>query len=204
VAAKAPPVDHIAPLRQRLAALDRLLAKYPDPWSPGSPWEFAATAMDQIRAALAARPPRGQPTTGFIARAHAFLKTIAIAERVCVRGQRPSERGGWLSNAKFAIEAIRIGHVRTLRGLADLETTLLTEWWEGTGPIVKRFWLEVRRARLPYQPRDILAEIRGQGRISTREQYEFAADMMGELEAAAAAELSRMLGAYEMRASRRR
>ena len=69
-----------------------------------------------------------------------------------------------------------------MRGLAELETVLLTEWWEGTGPIVKRFWREIRRARLRYQPRDILAEIGRQGRIRTREQYDFAVDMIGELE----------------------
>lgn len=196
--------DKLAPLRGRLAAIERLLAKYPDPWVPGTIWESAATALNAIRAALAARPPRGKPTHEFLARADAFLKTLAIAERVRVRGQRPSERVGWLSNAKFAVESIRIGHCRTLRGLADFETDLLTEWWEGTGPVVNRFWREVRRARLPYRPRDILAEIRGQGRISTREQYDFAIDMISELEQGAAAELSRMISAYERRRSRPR
>lgn len=89
-----------------------------------------------------------------------------------------------------------------MRGLAELETVLLTEWWEGTGPIVKRFWREIRRARLRYQPRDILAEIGRQGRIRTREQYDFAVDMIGELESDAAAKLSRMIGTYERGASR--
>ena len=89
-----------------------------------------------------------------------------------------------------------------MRGLAELETVLLTEWWEGTGPIVKRFWREIRRARLRYQPRDILAEIGRQGRIRTREQYDFAVDMIGELESDAAAKLSRMIGIYERGASR--
>jgi len=203
VAAKTTYGDRIAPLRERLAAIDRLLAKYPDPWAQGSPWEFSTSTMNEIRAALAARPPRGQPTLEFIARADEFLQTIAIADRVRDRGEELSLRVGWLSNARFAVESIRIGHVRTLRGLADLETVLLTEWWEGTGPIVKRFWREIRRAGLRYQPRDMLAEIRGQGRIRTREQYDFAVDMIGELEPNAASEVSRMIGAYERRASRR-
>jgi adenosylmethionine-8-amino-7-oxononanoate aminotransferase len=50
---------------------------------------------------------------------------------------------------------------------------------------------EIRRAGLRYQPRDTLAEIRGQGRIRTREQYDFAVDMIGELEPNAASEVSR-------------
>jgi len=200
VAKKAP--DPIAPLRKRLAAIDKLLAKYPDPWAPGSPWASTGTTMSAIRAALAVHPPRTLPKPGFLARADEFLRAMLIANRMDDTDY-PLAEIGRRASAKFAVESIRIGHVRTERGLADLETDLLTEWWERTGPVVQRFWREVRRAGLRYRPRDLLAEIHERGRIRTREQYEFAIDTIGTLTSDAAAELSRLIGAYEARASRR-
>jgi hypothetical protein len=200
--AKPASTDSLAPLRRRLAAVDRMLTRYPDPWRAGSPWQFAATAMREIRAALAKRRPRGVPTAEFLTRADAFLQSLLIAERVGYCRQRRADRVGWLSNAKFAVESIRLGHVRTLRGLADLETASLTEWWEGVGAVVDRFWREIRRARLPYERRDIGAEIKDAGRLRTREQYEWAVDMIGELGEREARALSRMIDAYESRAAR--
>ena len=180
-----------------------MLARYPDPWRGSAWWQLAAkSAMREIRAGLVKRRPRGAPTAAFLTRSDAFLQSLLIAERVGYRRESRAERVGWLSNAKFAAESIKIGHVRTVRGLADLETVALTEWWEGTGAIVDRFWREVRRAGLPYERRDIGAEIRDAGRIRTREQYDWAVDMIGVVDEQQARALSRMIGAYESRAAR--
>jgi len=64
------------------------------------------------------------------------------------RGPRPAKTA-----STFASTSCSIGDLLHVTRLADLETVLLTEWWEGTGPIVKRLWREIRRAGLQYQPR---------------------------------------------------
>lgn len=148
-----------------------------------------------------------RPTLEFLARVDAFLVAHEIALSILTTRyshddrKHVTSRAGWL----FNVETLRRGHVRTLRALKDLETAFFTEWNEGLWSETHGFWKAVRDAELPYSRRDLLSEILERGRITSREHYELAIDVIGIaeseglLDSSQASKLSRMIASYEER-----
>ncbi len=198
-----------APTREALeASLARrsaaLLAALGDPWREDRRFSFYTSAFADTSQAHQNKRAAPPPAVAFLQRADELLQTIEIAHRLQDPQANAARSLGWRSNAKFAVESLRAGHVRTIRGIADLETVLLTQWHEGAGPLVNAFWREVRAAGLSYVRRDLLAEIFAQKRIRTREQYDFAIDQISEVTPEQAAALSEMIAGYASRATSRR
>ncbi|HWE21964.1 MAG TPA: hypothetical protein VG758_33115, partial [Hyphomicrobiaceae bacterium] len=79
----------------------------------------------------------------------------------------------------FNVESLRRGHVRTMTGLRSMEAAFFTEWNEGPPAEARGFWQAIEQAGLPYARRDLLAEIFSRKRITSRDHYEFAVDVIG-------------------------
>ena len=188
---------------RRIASLNAALG---DPWAEDRRLAYYASAIRDTEAARKGRKaPR--PTAAFLTRADYFLHANAIALSI-VGGD--ARRGEWdrlthRASAKFAVESIRLGHVRSVAGLKDLEVALLTEWYESAGRGTDAFWRQIEKARIPYVKRNVIEEIFKLGRIRSREQYDFAVDTIGVLEEdgvidnSQARDLARMIGEFESR-----
>ena len=97
-----------------------------------------------------------------------------------------------------------------LRGLAQLENIFFTEWNEGSGEDVERFWQLVAERGLPFERKDIVRDVLNRGRINNEMEYQTITDsiviqqQMEKITAAEAESLAKMLGQFEERANRRR
>lgn len=177
-----------------------------DPFHEDARLLHYATALEEADRANARKPSK-RPTAEFLARVDAFLAAHEIALAIVSKRVRHGDwenmthRALWL----FDVESIRRGHVRTVAQLKFLEQAFFTEWNEGSPRNTMVFWRKIARAGLPYERRDLLAEILERGRITSREHYEFAVDAIGiaederGLSAAEVDALGRMIDAYEAR-----
>jgi hypothetical protein len=97
----------------------------------------------------------------------------------------------------------------TLRSLAYDEEDIFTEFNEGVGPNVERFWQLIKERGLPFERRDKIREILTRGRIRNDIEYQAVTDaivilqQIGKISGEEAQQLSDMLGAFENRARRR-
>lgn len=186
--------------------ITNLMSKLGNPFEEEPSLASLAKALDATDKALSGKTQK-RPKLEFLARADAFLAAHEIALSLlatrCARGdwEDVTSRASWL----FNVESLRRRHVRTLRGLKDLETAFFTEWNEGPWSKTHRFWKAVQDADLPYSRRDLLSEIFERGRITSREHYEFAIDIIGVaeddglLDSSGVSRLNRMIAAYEKR-----
>jgi hypothetical protein len=65
-----------------------------------------------------------------------------------------------------------LGRVTRLAEAQQLVADFLVEWNEGSGADVARFWAEVARRKLPFEPKNPIAEALARGRILGRSEYE--------------------------------
>ncbi|APR84189.1 gliding motility protein MglA [Minicystis rosea] len=140
------------------------------------------------------------PSPKYVERAEALAAAADIA--TAIRGDDP-----WafeLATKQMALHP-GLGFAK-LSSLASLESAFFTYWNEASGRAVEAFWSEVARRGLPFQRRDVVAEVLARGRITNREDYDTVTDRLGsdELSAEQKTRLSSMLGAYEASASRKR
>jgi hypothetical protein len=164
-------------IAQRIA---RLTAALGEPFAEDprlAPYATALEAADGAPSPSRQRPPSHE----FLSRANAFLTAQEIA--LSVISQR-SPRNSWdnvTSRAAmlFNVESLRRRHVRTMTGLRSMEAAFFTEWNEGPLAATRGFWQAIEQAGLPYARRDLLAEIFSRKRITSREHYEFAVDVIG-------------------------
>jgi hypothetical protein len=86
-----------------------------------------------------------------------------------------------------------------------MQAPFFTEWNEGLLAETRGFWQAIKQAGLPYARRDLLAEIFSRKRITSREHYEFAVDVIGAapdeglLDSDQAKQLGGWISAYEKR-----
>jgi hypothetical protein len=201
------PTQLTADLEASIAArIARLVAALGDPFHEDARLLHYATALEEADRA-SARKRSKRPTAEFLARVDAFLAAHEIALAIVSKRVR---HGDWENMthralALFDVESIRRGHVRTVARLKVLEQAFFAEWNEGLPHNTMVFWRMIARAGLPYERRDLLAEILERGRITSREHYEFAVDAIGiaederGLSAAEVDTLGRMIDAYEAR-----
>ena len=140
------------------------------------------------------------PSHKYVDRARALAAAADIA--TAIRGDAP-----WTLEVATKQMALHpeLGF-ESLASLASLETAFFTYWHEGAGKDVDAFWLEVQRQRLPYQRRDVVAEVLARGKITTRGDYETVTDLISDerFSAAEKAQLGALLAAYESSARRPR
>lgn len=188
---------------KRIASLEAALG---DPWAEDPNLAYYVSAIRGAEEARAGRKPT-RPNAAFLIRAEQFLHASAIALSI-IEGD--AARSQWdrlahRASAKFAVESIRLGHVRGIGGLKHLEVALLTDWYESAGHAADAFWRQIGMARIPYVRRNVLDEVFKLGRIRSREQYDFAVDNIvvleqgGAISAAQARDLARMIGEFESR-----
>lgn len=198
-----PTTDLEASIAARIA---RLVAALGDPFHEDARLLHGATALEEADRARVRKRSRC-PTAAFLARVDAFLAAHEIALAII---SKRVPHGDWenmthRAAALFNVESIRRGHVRTVSQLKFLEQAFFTEWNEGPPRNTIVFWRKIARAGLPYERRDLLAEILERGRITSREHYEFAKDAIGfgeeerGLSATEVDALGRMIEAYEAR-----
>lgn len=184
--------------------IEQLKAALGDPFHEDPRLDYYATSLQETEEQKAGASVR-RPSMPLLEKVDAFLAAQEIALPII---NRWFERNGWDSLAYRAaalrdIELIRMGRVRTLSQLRYLESAFLTPWNEGPWIETCEFWKAVRQAGLPYIRRDLLAEIFERGRITTREHFDFATDIIGGAEAEGLLDsqqvhrLSEMIGAYE-------
>lgn len=184
--------------------ISRLVAALGDPFHEDERLSSYATALAETDRANACKR-RSAPKADFLTRADAFLAAHEIALAIVCKSRDAWEKTTHRAAALFDVESIRRGHVRTLTGLKHLEQAFFTRWNEEVSRKTLAFWREIARAGLPYERRDLMAEIFARGRIPSREHYEFAVDAIGIaedeslLDADQVEALSRMIGAYEAR-----
>jgi hypothetical protein len=198
--------DSVSKLESSVAQrIARLTAALADPFEDPRLAPYTTALEETDRARSHARQRR--LTDELLSRVDAFLAAHEIALSIISKRSPRSDWGNLTSRAAwlFNVEAIRRGHVRTMRGLRNLETAFFTEWNDGPPAETREFWTAVQHAALPYVRRDLLAEIFDRGRIPSREHYEFAVDMVGVaqdeglLRADQVEQLGRWISAYERR-----
>jgi hypothetical protein len=148
----------------------------------------------------------------YLARASAFAEAVDLA--VAIRSAPPWEDrravAHYLWCKERTIPPYRDPVNANLRGLAQLENIFFTEWNEGSGGDVERFWQLVAERGLPFERKDIVRDVLKRGRINNEMKYQTITDsiviqeQMGEISAAEAERLAKMLGQFEERASKRR
>ena len=158
----------------------RLTAVLGNPFGEDSRLAHYRTALEAADR-TPARSGRRRPNAEFLSCVDAFLAAHEIALAII---SKRSPRSDWDNVASragmlFNVESIRCGHVRTMRGLRSLEAAFFTEWNEGPLAETDGFWQAIQQTGLPYIRRDLLAEIFSRGRITSREHYEFAVDVIG-------------------------
>ena len=65
---------------------------------------------------------------------------------------------------------------KNVKSVQSLENDFLTWWNEGYGSEVELFWMELKKAGLNYERRDILKEVLKRKKIRDREEYDFMVD----------------------------
>jgi hypothetical protein len=160
--------------------ITRLTAALGEPFAADPRLAPYATALEAADGAL----PRSRQrplTHDFLSRADAFLTAHEIALPIISQRSSRNEWDNVTARAAmlFSVESIRRGHVRTMTGLRSMETAFFTGWNEGPPAETSRFWQAMEQAGLPYARRDLLAEIFSRKRITSREHYEFAVDVIG-------------------------
>jgi hypothetical protein len=95
-----------------------------------------------------------------------------------------------------------------LRSLAYHEEAILTEWNEGIGPAVERFWQLIAERGSRFERRDMIRDILSRGRIRNDIEYHAVTDgivileQIGKISSDEVQKLSDMLAAFEKRARR--
>jgi hypothetical protein len=147
----------------------------------------------------------------YLARARAFVEAVDIATEL--RATPPSKDRHlfdwyvWLKARAVPPYADPVN--ANLRGLSGLEDIFFTEWNEGSGEDVERFWQLVAERGLPFQRRDIVRQVLARGRINSEMEYQTVTDaiviqeQLGRITPAEADKLGGMLGQFEQRAAKR-
>ena len=147
----------------------------------------------------------------YLTRARAFAEAVDLA--VAIRAAPPWEDRSMVEHYLWckerALPPYRDPVNANLRGLAELEN-IFTEWNEGSGEDVERFWQLVAERCLPFERKDIVRDVLNRGCINNEMEYQTITDsiviqqQMGKISAAEAERLAKMLGQFEERANRRR
>ena len=147
----------------------------------------------------------------YLGRARAFVEAVDIA--VELRATPPSKDQHLFDWYVFlrtgATPPYRDPVNANLRGLAALESIFFTEWNEGSGEVVERFWQLVADRGLPFARKDIVRDVLARGRINSEAEYHAVTDsivihqQMGRLSPAEADKLDKMLAQFAQRASKR-
>jgi hypothetical protein len=147
----------------------------------------------------------------YLAHAKAFAEAVDLA--VEIRTTPPWEDRGAVEHYNWlkarAVPPYADPVCANLRGLTQLENIFFTEWNEGNGEDVERFWKRVAERCLPFQRRDIVREVLARGRINSESEFQTITDgivilqQLGRISGAEADKLSRMLGQFEQRARKR-
>ena len=147
----------------------------------------------------------------YLARAQAFAAAVDLAVQIRSMPQWEDralvEHYVWLKAR--AVPPYADPACANLRGLAQLEDIFFTEWNEGSGEEVERFWQLVAERGLPFQRRDIVREVLERGRINSEMEYQTVTDViviqeqLGRITPAEADKLGRILGQFEQRAATR-
>ncbi len=96
-----------------------------------------------------------------------------------------------------------------LRSLAYLENAFFTEWNEGAGQYVERFWQLAAERGLPFERKDVVRQVLDRGRISNEAEYHTIVDSLvvleqiGKITPDEAGRLSKIIGSFEKRGARR-
>ncbi|MFL5227169.1 MAG: hypothetical protein ACJ8C7_02690 [Microvirga sp.] len=147
----------------------------------------------------------------YLARAQAFADAVDLAVEIRTtppwEDRRAVEHYNWLKAR--AVPPYADPMCANLRGLTQLESIFFTEWNEGSGEDVERFWKRVAERGLPFQRRDIVREVLTRGRINSETEFQTITDgivilqQMGHISAAEADKLGRMIEQFEQRARKR-
>jgi hypothetical protein len=147
----------------------------------------------------------------YLARAQAFAAAVDIA--VELRSRPPWEDRGAVEHYNWlkarAVPPYADPACANLRGLAQLEDIFFTEWNEGSGEDVERFWQLVAERGLPFQRRDMVREVLARGRINSEMEYQTITDaiviqqQLGQITPEEADKLGKLLGQFEQRAATR-
>ena len=147
----------------------------------------------------------------YLARAQTFAAAVDIALEIRAMpqwaDQQAVEHYVWLKARAVPPYADPVN--ANLRGLAQLEDIFFTEWNEGSGEDIERFWQLVAERGLPFQRRDIVREVLARGRINSEMEYQTVTDaiviqqQLGRITPAEADKLGKLLGQFEQRASKR-
>ena len=89
-----------------------------------------------------------------------------------------------------------------LKSLAYLEYQFFLLWNETHGRHVTKFWNEIAKHRLPYEAKDIIADVLARGKVRTRIEYEHVVDAMGGGPKSRDRQLSTLIAHYESRKKR--
>ena len=148
----------------------------------------------------------------YLARARAFVEAVDLA--VAIRAAPQWEDQGLVEHYLWCKERALPPYAdpvnANLRGLAELENIFFTEWNEGSGEHVERFWQLVAERDLPFERKDIVRDVLNRGRINNEMEYQTITDsiviqqQMGKISVAEAEKLAKMLGQFEERANKRR
>jgi len=148
----------------------------------------------------------------YLARASALAKAIDLA--VALRSSPPWEDRGAMEHYLWCKERVVPPYVdpvnANIRGLAQLEDIFFTEWNEGSGEDIERFWQLVAECGLPFERKDRVRDVLNRGHITNEIEYQTIKDsiviqqQMGKISATEAERLDKMLGQFEQRANRRR
>lgn len=154
----------------------------------------------------------GPKSAKYLARARAFAEAVDLA--VAIRAAPPWEDQGLVEHYYWCKERALPPYAdpvnANLRGLAELENIFFTEWNEGSGEHVERFWQLVAERGLPFERKDIVRDVLNRGRITNVMEHQTIADsiviqrQMGKISVAEAEKLAKMLGQFEERTNRRR
>lgn len=147
----------------------------------------------------------------YLAQAQAFAAAVDLALEIRSLPQWEDrglvEHYNWLKAR--AVPPYADPACANIRGLAQLESIFFTEWNEGSGQEVERFWQLVAERGLPYQRKDIVREVLARGRINSEMEYQAVTDaiviqeQLGTITPAEADKLGKLLGQFEQRAGKR-
>jgi hypothetical protein len=147
----------------------------------------------------------------YLARARAFAEAVDIA--VALRSAPPWDDPNLVEQYLWfkvrALPPYPDPACANLQGLAQLEHIFFTEWNEGSGEYIERFWQLVAERGLPFERKDIVRAVLNRGRIRNEVEYQTITDsiviqqQIGKISRKEADRLSVMLAQFEKRASQR-
>lgn len=165
-----------------------------------------------VTSVVGALPPSGRtwqpvsvPSPPYVAALARIEAILELAAGVYADSDRlsPAERRRmvrWIDENR----ALAQGPPHALAGLVQLEREILTEWREGAGADVGRFWQRVAEAGLDVpRKRDVVAETLARGRVRNMDEFVTLDDAYEELQACGkvdddeAQHLDAMLRAFE-------